>query len=409
MNVLFCDDNPSDCEQATLAALEGASGKIKCTQLHSNGLKTALVDFFKAFDSALKGNAFKTAFDGYDMIVLDNNLSHLNIEGARLTAESIAGYIRAISDAPYVVSLNKNPEVDFDLRYLVGDYATKADLAINVGHLENKGLWTGQSDGTQFKPWYWPALLGSPNRRRSQIEYVTKNMDASVLDAFGFTELSIAALSRHAKGALSPEAEEEKGSERPVSKISFRDFFKASPRSIPAQEDRAPFSEQNALPVMARVISGELEAWFRRDVLGPQDALVDVPHLLLRMPFLLDKPADLASWNSAAASTTAPFEMSTKLFDKHLAPAAFAESYWLPTPAFWWQPLKADGHMSELFFKSEADWGDYVFCEDTSNFLSRSSEPEPLEFAAEYDGAWNRRHIARLKNLKYAPRSRLAM
>ena len=63
-----------------------------------------------------------------DIVILDNNLAELTIPGARHTAESIAGYIRAFTNIPYIVSLNKNPDIDFDLRYLMGDRHTQADV-----------------------------------------------------------------------------------------------------------------------------------------------------------------------------------------------------------------------------------------------------------------------------------------
>src|SRR5947199_134001 len=71
--------------------------------LHSDNLKMSLETFFEAVDAKLKGDQSpKTDFDDYDIIVLDNNLSTLGIKGARLTAEAIAGYIRAITNSPCV-------------------------------------------------------------------------------------------------------------------------------------------------------------------------------------------------------------------------------------------------------------------------------------------------------------------
>ena len=91
--------------------------------------------------ATLKGTVFEPS--DFDIVVLDNNLAALEVSGARQTAESIAGYIRAFTNIPYIVSLNKNPEVDFDLRYLLGDYQTQADVALNTDHLANRALWRG--------------------------------------------------------------------------------------------------------------------------------------------------------------------------------------------------------------------------------------------------------------------------
>lgn len=416
MRVLICDDKEDGCEEATQAVKAGAPEGTICTSLHSTALKEAWLNFFEAIDPTVEGKAVpSTAFNDYDIIVLDNNLTHLEIKGARQTAESIAGYIRAITNTPYVVSLNKNVEVDFDLRFLVGDYSTRADLALNTRHLANRSLWTGLASDAddRFHPWYWPALTYVSQRRRSQIEFAIAHLDKAVLPSLGFPDSAAVALSRHAKGALSLEASSSGNEGKPISEITFREFFRYSPRTLPALEDRAKLLESKSDAVIGRVVAGDLEAWFRRDVLGPQDVLVDVPHLLLRMPFLLGAHADsLDSWNASTMARDPPFGFEASVFEEHVAAHLFRCDMWLSSPAFWWPPLKENEKLNELFFQSKAVWGDFIFCEDTSTFVSRSTqgiEEQSAEFAAEYEGSWNRRCVARLANYKYAPLSRLAM
>ena len=146
-----------------------------------------------------------------DVVVLDNNLADLQHSGALHTAEAIAGYVRAFTDIPYVVSLNKNSDVDFDLRYLIGDYQTLADSALNTDHLAHRGLWDGPSGGKagSFRPWYWPLLNDAPARRRRQIEVVKKVLDDPILPTLSFSEEDIGYLTRHAKGALSADSTDE--------------------------------------------------------------------------------------------------------------------------------------------------------------------------------------------------------
>ena len=415
MRVLICDDKEDGCEEAVQAVKAGAPEAV-CESLHSAALTKAWVTFFEAIDPTVEGKAVaSTAFSDYDIILLDNNLTHLEIKGARQTAESIAGYIRAITNTPYVISLNKNAEIDFDLRFLVGDYSTRADLALNTPHLANRSLWTGLAGDAddKFHPWYWPALAHVSQRRRSQIEFVVANLDKAILPSLGFPESAAVALSRHAKGALSPEARSSGNEGKPIGEITFREFFRYSPRTLPAQDDRMKLLESKSDAVIGRVVAGDLEAWFRRDVLGPQDVLVDVPHLLLRMPFLLGARADsLDSWNVSTTERGAPFGFEAPVFEEHVAAHLFRCGMWLSSPAFWWPPLKENEKLNELFFQSNAAWGDFIFCEDTSTFVPRSTqgeEKQPVEFAAEYEGSWNRRCVARLSNYKYAPLSRLAM
>ena len=50
----------------------------------------------------------------------------------------------------------------------------------------------------------------------------------------------------------------------------------------------------------ARIVSSRIAKWLEREVLGPQDVLVDVPHLIQRCPYLLDGDiSDLGTWNAA--------------------------------------------------------------------------------------------------------------
>ena len=76
--------------------------------------------------------------------------------------------------------------------------------------------------------------------------------------------------------------------------------------------------------VVARVAAGEVDRWVRRDLLGPQDLLVDVPHLLMRMPFLLGRDANEPErWNDAVMGTEEPYGLSDDIYRNHLQGARF--------------------------------------------------------------------------------------
>ena len=92
-----------------------------------------------------QSSSVESPFDNHDLILLDTNLTHLGCSrGPRLTAESIAGYIRAFTAGTGTSSPSTRiPDVDFDLRFLIGDYTTRTDLALNETHLGNRALWTG--------------------------------------------------------------------------------------------------------------------------------------------------------------------------------------------------------------------------------------------------------------------------
>lgn len=423
MKILVCDDI-EERGKDTLAEIRRANIRQETSKLIFGGeLTDWITSLFKHAKSILVEkpevkNIVIDSFD-FDVVILDNNLADLDISGARHTAESIAGYIRAFTRIPYIVSLNKNPHVDFDLRYLVGDYETRADQALNTEHLSNRELWTGQSktSADRFLPWYWPALNEMPPKRRGQIDFVKKHFDDSVLTTLSFPEEQIEYLSRHAKGTLSPEIDDSS-----IKNITFKQFFETSCRSLPIRRERENitylFDSQDlavrrlARNIVARVVAAEIDKWIRRDLLGPQDVLVDVPHLLMRMPFLLGNEADkLRQWNAAILSKIRPFGLSRSIYQRHLSRAKFKNDNWVKSPCFWWQMLKSDEKLNDMFFHPKAKWKDGIFCEDTSRFewAGDDGRNSPIEFAAEFEGAWDRRHVTILQGKRYTPQSRFAL
>lgn len=418
MKILVCDDRRRGVGERVKREIESTAGH-EAELLSAGSLTKAIGDFFKRQVESIFEGEYSTPtpkggispfMSDFDILILDNNLSALDFGGPRQTAESIAGYLRAFGDIPYVVSLNKNPHVDFDLRHLVGDHETQADLAVNQAHLSNPALWTGApkdapEDG--FLPWYWPALNHVPDRRRRQIEFVRERLDVPIFEAMRFPPSASVSLSRDARAALAPEAER-------LSRVTFTKFFVTACRSLPIRAERRKLARAAACgrvrDVVSRVVAGELDRWFRRDLLGAQDVLVDLPHLLMRMPFLLGpNAADLDCWNNALAAAKPPYGLSRRIYETHIEDAEFPCDDWRETPCFWWRDLKSNVELNRLFFEDASPWADAIFCEDLSRFRSRSDEPDrrPAEFVTELDGSWNRRYVANLRRKHYAPRSRL--
>lgn len=415
MKVLVCDDIKGRGERVK-KAIEDAAGH-ETELLSGTLLEREIKELFRRSRLVLDSKIPPQVMDGetssftsdFDVAILDNNLSALEIGGARQTAESIAGYLRAFGHIPYIVSLNKNPHVDFDLRYLVGDHGTYADLAVNGDHLSNRALWTGKpgdapDDG--FFPWYWPPLNDVATRRRRQIRFVQERLDELIFESINLSSASVC-LSRHAKGSLSPEAVD-------VSEVTFKDFFVTACRSLPIGEEREKLakatSDETVRCVVSRVVAGELDRWFRRDILAPQDLLVDLPHLLVRMPFLIGPDAqNVDRWNDALTAKKSPYGLSKEIYEMHLQDSEFVHDIWTQAPSFRWRELKSNAELNRMFFGDDAQWAEAVFCEDTSRFvLRKGSKLPPAEFAAEFEGAWNRRYVADLPSKHYAPKSRLA-
>ena len=421
MRILVCDDREMNCHNL-VETIRGAIGNEDTVEeLTSSRLEEAL----KALFSNIKGflqpsphsSPVESPFDNQDLIVLDNNLTHLNLTGSRLTAESIAGYIRAFSTGTYIISLNKNPDVDFDLRFLIGDYSTQTDLALNQNHLGNRALWTGRPSDSDdgFIPWYWPRLRDVVKRRKEQIAFVQARLEAKVFSSLLFHDDAIDFLSYHAKGALSSDAGADLGDEQSMRDVTFSDvFLKADSLPIPADRKSLHQTRENpgVSQIIVRAVAAYIDRWFRRDVLGPQEALVDLPHLLMRLPFLLGERAnDSAQWNNAVLEDEPPYGIDVTLYNSCLAATEFTGKMWSPGPCFWWPRLKNDDTLSEHFQAADGNlWADVVFCEDRSQFVPRRREQggeTPVEFSTEFEGSWRSRYVLPIDSRRYSPRSRL--
>jgi len=432
MRVLVCDDLPGDNLEFEDAIREADQPTVEIKRLFGDALKTQLNALIAGADAALRDGEHAielpaTEFDDADLIILDNNLAHLEIVGTRLTAEAVAGYIRAFSSAPYIVSINKNPDVDFDLRYLIGDYATRADLALNTHHLRNPALWTRtRADAVNgFLPWYWPNLLEAGADRRITIELVRAGLNQHVGEVFGLADEDFKFLSRQARSLLS-QAEEERDAELERQELygataTCQEVFLASGRSLPNKEERESLYRKlvqgvdGVAAIVARVVAADIDLWFRRDVLGPQETVVDIPHLLMRLPFLLgDNANEVDHWNRAvdAAANDPPFGLDEVLFAAHLKQTQFGQGEWPSVPCFWWPTLRENEALNAYFSGEQAgSWAEVVFCEDRSEFLPsdpNNATPEPVEFVAQFEGSWNRRYVAEIDGIRYAPKSRFA-
>ena len=410
MRILVCGDSQSQCEQ-TKAEIS-LHGDVDV--LAGKKLKGALTRLFKSISSLLDSNCPTDEgvpageFDDYDLVIVENSLTELRLGGARLTAETIVGYLRAFTNISYIISLNKKPHVDFDLKFLFGDNQSLADLALNTRHLSNMRLWD-ENAVTDFAPWYWPRLHDAASRRKEQIKFVSGNFSKSVWEALRFPTEADEYLSFRARDALaSPSGQD-------IRSAKFEDLLDSSRTVTPAERERLKeLAERGfnwASRAVHRITAYEMDRWLRLEVLATQDVLIDLPHLVAQMPILLGEQSnDIDKWNLAASEIGEPFSLDSALFETHVAPARFGESMWVPTPCFWWPTLKADDELNQEYFYADEDWPDAVFCEDVSRFVLLSDEDDselPQEFEAEIAGSWPRRFIVAVNDYHYSPRSRI--
>lgn len=403
MDVLVCDDQQGGFEAASQLIPEGHNVQGR----YENELKEALSALFDSISRVLRGDcttdpAQLQPFAGFDVAIVDNNLSELDFKGARLSAETIIGYLRAFSDIPYIVSLNKNPDVDFDLRYLFGDYQSQGDLAINTRHLECGRLWSATTDDG-FAPWYWPQLPEVATRRREQVEFVLKCLDAPIWRELHFPDAIADHLSRRAQAAL-----DDPKTQHSTSQTTFREFFNGT-RTLLADDCRvigeiADGGNELAKGILSRVVAADIDRWIRRDLLGPQDMLIDLPHLVARMPYLLGGNArDLERWNDVLVEEGEPFGMDVAIYREHVGPTRFDPRVWAPRPCFWWPTLNADDGLFDLLLAS-GEWPHAAFCEDLSKFVFEEDGFQEIE--VEMESSWPRRHVKQVEGRQYSPRSR---
>jgi hypothetical protein len=367
-------------------------------------------------------------FNNYDLILLDYSLTEVEGFDIRLTADHLAGYIRALTDAPYVVSLNKLKGVDFDLKYLLGDFETKADLALNTEHLSIKGLWSGAVGDGDFCPWYWPRLQEAANRRRNQVNFVEEHIDDSILHSLGFPEEAIEQLSSQAIAFLSPEAGDRQTNGRnSVQNVTFWQHFRSSSRTL-ARDDRCrlfggPDTEipktakglsDNVKTIAARVVAGELDFWFRRDILGPQRLLIDSPHLQAKYRFRPGEgdDADPQEWSATAKELIPNFGLADEFYDTIKA-FEFKQTHgevdfiWTDKPCFWLPQIEACQAFIDLAEQHPKRQNNLVFCEDTRRFVN-IKEISPYRFETALGRGIDVRYIENLEEFNYSPRSQLA-
>ena len=406
LKILVCDDVAARGRRVVEEIQRGTDGCVDVDLQVSFGkdLTLKLDKFYKtSVETNLKnGGVEESVFDDFDIIVIDNNLSELQMRGFRLTADVVIGHIRAFSNCKVIVLLNKHRNCDFDLRALSPNSGEKADVELNQEHLSLKWLWSRcDAEHEEFRPWYWPKLLEAPTRRENQISELM-DLNQKVLEFFDFPKVAISELSRSAVAALHPEKKS-----LGITKVSFRDYFLKSCVSLIDLERKKIVASEN-VDAIRRIVCFELESWLQRFVLGPQTVLVDLPHLLLRLPVILgDEMKAIERWTETSRSGNPPFQINPDKYKLYLEKRLFAKRNWMSVPAFWGGELRQDEALNrELVAASIDDIPDAVFCEDLSRFERRLTN-KPLKFVAEFHSNWDQRYVMKLRGKRYIPADRL--
>ena len=264
-------------------------------------------------------------FDGVDILVIDYDLLHIDEDNAQYTGEGLGRLSRMFSDCAVVVVLNQYPDAQFDLR-LRGHLQSHADLNLDAELIGTPGLWQDPPwDG--YRPWMWQTLFRAVETQRQRETLINKAFDFSIVDTLGMQVEDASRLSDTAFGLLGPSA----NTYDDLREVTFRSFL----TQISDGRDVRAISKTSKQAAV-RVASARIGKWLEREVLGGQDVLVDLPHLVQRFPFLLeDNIESLEAWNQAIHR----FD----IFERALSDEClFAHRSFLSRPAIWTRRFQAE-------------------------------------------------------------------
>ncbi len=395
-SVLVCDDDPAlaaDWVDRVRAIAPAAQYDVQAA-LSNDETREAIRALLARRKAARDGAAIPTdgcRFDGVDVLVVDYDLLHIDEDSARYTGESVARLARSFADCPVIVVLNQFPESQFDLS-LRGHLASFADLNIDVDLLGTPGLWT-DPPWQGFRPWSWQTLWRAVDAQKTRVGALsaTKSLDRPIVDLLGMKPEDGVRLSDGAFAFIAPGAENFTA----LARQSFRSLLETIPdgRDAASRIDDDPSSA-------ARIAAARVSKWLEREVLGPQDVLVDIPHLLQRFPFLVPgDPSDPAAWNAAIHDEAA---LQALLPDG----VWFDADGWLSRPAIWWSRLESDAGIRKR--RQEFDFSrvaNVAFLEDVSAFCPLD---DAREFRAGFHNSFDRRFAKVVDGVRYSPQRRFA-
>ncbi len=345
----------------------------------------------------------KSSLDNTDVLLVDNDLFEL--PGLKdYSAETVAARASLYTACGCIVVLNLSPDLDFDLT-LLGHPSSKADLHINDRFVADPGLWEEcpRVDGG-FRPWHWPLLLRSAAMYRTRVSELAEAFESGVtgepiLNYFGFEQWSRRRLSRAARAFLHPEIA--------TDQVSFSQFVQDNVSAVNVQDGKC-IARRDDLVKLARVCARRIGKWLERYVLGPQDVLLDFPHLIEKMPFSIPdrEQRNVDFWNSFAKLEESPIEVL-----EGLGIRPFDKGNWFDRPVFWAQGAESDENLERLLGVEDVNPCEFVFCEDASSF-HRAKDCD--QFIAAHNTVSDNRFVRWFgkeegEELRYGPQSRLAM
>lgn len=335
-------------------------------------------------------------FDGLDVLVVDYDLLHLDEAGGRTTGEGVARLARTFSTCGAIVVMNqyKGPQFDLGMR---GHLDSFADTNIDAAMVGQPALWERlEPQAARFNPTTWtplPDLLAAARDLAKRI--AAQGQDAVLMPLLGLDAAALTELSDTAFGFLNLKAQ----TAEELATVTVRDFVERS------------FDIKIAEALLVRIpdiafnlVAFRLAKWLDRAVLRPMDVLVDGPHLLDRLPFMIDGDKVDANDPDVWARAAAAPEETTRwdVLKQYLNESASAV---LGRTVFDWFRLANDETIDEMQDKYlETQRVRYYLAEDTSRFVDKANL---TRFRADFHNFGDRRAVERLDDVTYGPLRRI--
>ncbi len=406
--VLICDDHEDD-EQEWVKEVQSVVPQdsfevVGASSLQCDLDRPTVTDLKNSIDELLRRRDFlrnnptsdleknDSVFDSTDVLILDYDLVHFDNTRTRHTGEELARLARTFSNCGVIVVINQYRDIQFDLT-LRGHISSYADLNLDASLLPTKGLWQNPP-WSGFRPWAWISISNAVELQRARQNFVRERFSCRILDEIGMRTEDVRLMSDSAFEFIFPN----QGDLDSLAELTFEQF----PQEQVSDLDARAVGKHEP-DFAAGFIGARIGKWLEREVLGSQDVLVDVPHLIERYPFLLGEDFN---FNDLEAWTTAVHDFDTI---KEQIPDVcwFKHPEILSRPAVWRHRFEATEDIVEKSYSFEYEKVPaYVFQEDVSQF---GRLEDSREFRAGYHNAFDSRHVRVLEGIRYTPQRRFAL
>jgi len=313
-----------------------------------------------------------------------------------LDAEEVAYLARCFTTCGIVVILNRYGHNRFDLT--LKDYLDSfADLDIGQDQLGNLSLWYDQKE--DFAPWYWPALPAYAREYEQRVADVERAIreKRSFWNVLDFPDDIRRILPTALVQVLGNDVEDAR----------FDRFVVESDYGL-LNKDRERVYGDEGRPsdpeTISRIAAARIGKWLEWSVLPEQSILVDAPHLVERLPSLIEGDSeDIKTWNGVAKRHTAE---APNLRMGLIEPFRLKASHWLSKPVWFWPKVVECEDIDDVREPWNTRPPEWRFCEDTSRFCS---EDQVVSFKAQTYSPFGYRYVERIDGVEYWPRERFAM